>query len=175
MTDVLVTGGTGVLGRHLVPLLRDAGHDVRVLSRQARPRVPDGVAAVQGALADGSGVPRAVAGCGVVVHCVAGKDRTGLLTAFLLHVAGVDTDAIAADYALSEERLRPRHEESLAAAVTDEERERLRRIAQTPAAAIVGVFDELERRYGSVTAYLRAAGCSDDDLAAARARLLDAE
>ena len=112
---------------------------------------------------------------GVVVHCVAGKDRTGLLTAFLLHVAGVDTDAIAADYALSEERLRPRHEESLAAAVTDEERERLRRIAQTPAAAIVGVFDELERRYGSVTAYLRAAGCSDDDLAAARARLLDAE
>ena len=35
----------------------------------------------------------------------------GLLTALLLHVAGVGTDEIAADYALSEERLRPRHEQ----------------------------------------------------------------
>jgi protein-tyrosine phosphatase len=43
---------------------------------------------------------------GVLVHCAGGKDRTGLLAAFLLHVAGVDDDEIAADYALSEERLR---------------------------------------------------------------------
>src|SRR5206468_8651090 len=51
---------------------------------------------------------------GVVIHCAGGKDRTGLLTAFLLHLAGVGTDEIAADYALSEERLRPRHEQWLA-------------------------------------------------------------
>ena len=110
---------------------------------------------------------------GVVVHCAGGKDRTGLLTAFLLHLAGVDTDQIAADYALSEERLRPRHEDWLAKAETDEERERLERMLQTPAASIVGVFEELERRYGSVEGYLRDAGVSNEELALARARLRD--
>jgi protein-tyrosine phosphatase len=108
---------------------------------------------------------------GVVVHCAGGKDRTGLLTAFLLHLAGVDVEQIAADYALSEERLRPRHEEWFAKAETEAELERLRRIAQTPAESIVGVFEELERRYGSVESYLRSGGLGDEDLARARARL----
>ena len=108
---------------------------------------------------------------GVVVHCVGGKDRTGLLTAFLLHLAGVDVEQIAADYALSEERLKPRHEEWFAQAETEAELERLRRIAQTPAASIVGVFEELESRYGSVESYLRSGGLGDEELARARARL----
>lgn len=108
---------------------------------------------------------------GVVVHCVGGKDRTGLLTAFLLDLAGVGVEEIAADYALSEERLRPRHEAWLAAAQTDAERARVRRISQTPAASIVGVFDELERRYGGVRGYLLAGGADEDDLDRARARL----
>ena len=110
---------------------------------------------------------------GVVVHCAGGKDRTGLLAAFLLHLAGVDTEQIAADYALSEDRLRPRHEIWIAEAETAEERERLERVTQTPAASIVGVFQELERRYGSVEGYLKDAGASDEDLALARARLRD--
>jgi protein-tyrosine phosphatase len=110
---------------------------------------------------------------GVVVHCVGGKDRTGLLTAFLLHLAGVGVEEIAADYALSEERLAPRHAEWFATAETEAELERLRRIAHTPAESIVGVFDELERRYGSVEGFLRDAGLSDKDLARARARLRD--
>jgi protein-tyrosine phosphatase len=108
---------------------------------------------------------------GVVVHCVGGKDRTGLVTAFLLHLAGVDNEQIAADYAASEERLRPRHDVWLAEAGTEAERERIRRIAATPAASMVGVLEELDRRYGSVEAFLRAAGLSDEDLALARERL----
>jgi len=108
---------------------------------------------------------------GVVVHCVGGKDRTGLLSAFLLRLAGVDVDQIAADYALSEKRLRLRHEAWFAAAETEAELERLRRIYQTPAASMVGVFEELERRYGGLEEYLRSAGLSDEDLALARARL----
>lgn len=110
---------------------------------------------------------------GVVVHCMGGKDRTGLITAFLLHIAGVPTEELATDYALSEERLRPRHEEWFAAAETEAELERLKRIAQTPAESIVGVFEELERRYGSVEAYLRSGGLDDDDIARLRARLRD--
>ena len=39
-SPILVTGGTGTLGRLVVPRLRDAGHDVRVLSRRARERRP---------------------------------------------------------------------------------------------------------------------------------------
>lgn len=108
---------------------------------------------------------------GVVVHCMGGKDRTGLVTALLLELAGVDNEQIAADYALSEERLQPRHELWFAEAETEAERKRLERIAQTPAASIVGVFQELERRYGSVEGYLRDSGVSEADLARARARL----
>jgi protein-tyrosine phosphatase len=110
---------------------------------------------------------------GVVIHCAGGKDRTGLLVAFLLHVAGVPKAEIAADYALSEERLRPRHEGWFAAAESEEELERLRRIAQTPAESILGVFEELERRHGGVEQYLRSAGVTDEELARARARLRD--
>jgi protein-tyrosine phosphatase len=108
---------------------------------------------------------------GVVVHCMGGKDRTGLVTALLLQLAGVDKEQIAADYATSEERLRPRHDIWLAEAGTEAERERLRRITATPAESMIGVLDELERRYGSVEAYLRAAGLSDEDLELARKRL----
>jgi protein-tyrosine phosphatase len=108
---------------------------------------------------------------GVVVHCVGGKDRTGLLTALLLHLSGVPTDEIAADYALSEQRLRPRHDRWLDAAETEAERRQIERIAQTPPRVIIGVFDELERRYGSIEGYLRTAGVTEPDLTRACSRL----
>lgn len=41
----------------------------------------------------------------VLFHCAAGKDRTGVLAALALDVAGVERDAIVADYALTNERL----------------------------------------------------------------------
>lgn len=121
-----------------------------------------------------AGAVRAVAAAregGVVIHCAGGKDRTGLLAAFLLHLAGVEDDEIAADYALSEERLRPRHEAWFAAAESDEELERLQRIAQTPRASMAGVLAELEARYGGVEEYLRGAGVTDEELRLVRARL----
>lgn len=62
MAAVLVTGGTGTLGRHLVPQLRSAGHDVRVLSRTAGPDV------VTGDLSSGSGLATALDGIDTVVH-----------------------------------------------------------------------------------------------------------
>jgi protein-tyrosine phosphatase len=102
---------------------------------------------------------------------VAGKDRTGLVTALLLHLAGVDDDQIAADYAVSEERLRPYELTLLAEAETDAERERIRRIAASPPEAMVAVLDELRRRYGSVEGYLRAGGLTDEDLSRLRRRL----
>jgi protein-tyrosine phosphatase len=107
----------------------------------------------------------------VVVHCHGGKDRTGLVTAFLLRLAGVPIEEIAADYALSEERLRTRHEQWFAEAADEAELERLHRIAATPAASMVGVLDELERRYGSVAGYLQAGGAGDGIAERVRRRL----
>jgi protein-tyrosine phosphatase len=110
---------------------------------------------------------------GVVVHCHGGKDRTGLVSAFLLRLAGVSIADIATDYALSEERLRTRHEQWFARAADERELERLHRISKTPASSMVDVLEELERRYGSIAGYLRAGGATDDDLDGARARLRD--
>jgi uncharacterized protein YbjT (DUF2867 family) len=70
---ILVTGGTGTLGRLVVPRLRDAGCDVRVLSRRHR-QAGEGVEVVTGDLDTGEGVDAAVAGAGTIVHCAgAGK------------------------------------------------------------------------------------------------------
>jgi uncharacterized protein YbjT (DUF2867 family) len=67
-SPILVTGGTGTLGRHVVPRLRDAGCDVRVLSRHSR-SPGDDVQFMTGDLATCDGIQAAVAGAGTVVHC----------------------------------------------------------------------------------------------------------
>ncbi|MCV2489984.1 NAD(P)H-binding protein [Geodermatophilus sp. YIM 151500] len=78
-TPILVTGGTGTLGRLVVPRLRAAGHDVRVLSRGRHAGHAGGAGAadiehVTGDLATGEGVAPAVAGVGTVLH-LAGTAR----------------------------------------------------------------------------------------------------
>ncbi|TXC97163.1 NAD(P)H-binding protein [Streptomyces sp. ISID311] len=70
MATILVTGGTGTLGRALVDRLLDDGHDVRSLSRRphtgtGRPRLRS--YAVD--LRDGTGLVEAVAGADAIVHC----------------------------------------------------------------------------------------------------------
>src|SRR5215211_3724356 len=65
---VLVTGGTGTLGRLVVPRLRAAGRDVRVLSRHPHDAT-DGVEFVGGDLGDPAGVDAALDDVGTVLHC----------------------------------------------------------------------------------------------------------
>ena len=67
-SPMLVTGGTGTLGRLLVPLLRDAGCDVRVLSRHAH-EATAGIEFVTGDLAKDQGIDAAVKGTEIIVHC----------------------------------------------------------------------------------------------------------
>jgi uncharacterized protein YbjT (DUF2867 family) len=67
-SPILVTGGTGTLGRLVVRRLRDAGCDVRVLSRRSR-EAEDGIQFVSGDLATGEGIEVAVEGAGTIVHC----------------------------------------------------------------------------------------------------------
>ena len=68
----LVTGGTGTLGRLVVPRLQDAGCEVRVLSRRSR-AAGQGIEFVTGDLATGQGVDAAVVGAEVIVHCAGTK------------------------------------------------------------------------------------------------------
>jgi protein-tyrosine phosphatase len=108
---------------------------------------------------------------GVLVHCHGGKDRTGLVVALLLRLAGVSIDEIAADYALSERNLRATTAAWLADAEDEAELARRARISATPAAAMVAVLEELEGRYGSVAGYLRAGGLDDETIERAVGRL----
>jgi len=62
--NVLVTGGTGTLGRHVVILLRQSGHRARILSREPRGHVD----AVQGDLKTGQGLAKAVNGMDSIIH-----------------------------------------------------------------------------------------------------------
>jgi uncharacterized protein YbjT (DUF2867 family) len=64
---ILVTGGTGTLGRHVVAGLRDAGEPVRLLSRRPGPDT------VVGDLRTGAGLAEAVRGVATVVHCATGR------------------------------------------------------------------------------------------------------
>jgi len=65
---VLVTGGTGTLGRPAVQRLLQRGHEVRVLSRRSSPALPHGAAAVYGDLSTGAGIAAAVEGVDAVLH-----------------------------------------------------------------------------------------------------------
>src|SRR5260370_12839382 len=65
---ILVTGGTGNLGRRVVDRLRKAGRKVRVLSRVVH-EPADGIEYAVGDLAKGEGVEAAVAGVSIVIHC----------------------------------------------------------------------------------------------------------
>jgi protein tyrosine/serine phosphatase len=108
----------------------------------------------------------------VVFHCLGGKDRTGVVAAILLRIAGVPVDVIADDYALSEIRLEPRHARWLAAAEDEAERARIERISATPREAMRAVLDALDERYGGAERYLLQGGLAPDALDAVRARLL---
>ncbi|WP_327110274.1 NAD(P)H-binding protein [Nocardia sp. NBC_01730] len=85
-TKILVTGGTGTLGRQVVPLLRNTGADVRVLSRSAREPV-DGVEFVAGDLLHDKGIDAAVAGVDTISHLAGDAKSDEVVTENLMRAA----------------------------------------------------------------------------------------
>ena len=108
---------------------------------------------------------------GVVIHCHSGKDRTGLVVAFLLRLAAVPAEAVAQDYALSAGNLVVPMGAWIDEADDDDERSRRQRMAASPAGAMRRVLEALEDEHGSVAGFLRAAGLDEPTVDAARARL----
>ncbi|MER7503023.1 tyrosine-protein phosphatase [Nonomuraea pusilla] len=107
---------------------------------------------------------------GVLVHCHSGKDRTGLVVALALSVAGVPEDEIAADYALTAACLSL--DGHLAALQGEAARARSRRLfAEVTAATMAATLEHLRGRHGGAEAYLRDAGLSPEDARLLRARL----
>lgn len=112
---------------------------------------------------------------GVVVHCHAGKDRTGVAIALLLSLAGVPDDAIAADYALSAEAVGAAPEPPPLAAEPGGDLPwwaRPRHHRDCPPEAMLAVLAHLRESHGGPGPYLLRGGATPADLAAARARLL---
>ncbi|MET7618615.1 NAD(P)H-binding protein [Streptomyces sp. NPDC005408] len=85
-STILVTGGTGTLGRHVVPLLREAGRDVRILSRHRRESA-DGIEYVAGDLLKGEGIEAAVEGVEIVLHLAGGPKGDDEATRNLVRAA----------------------------------------------------------------------------------------
>ncbi len=108
-------------------------------------------------------------GC-ILFHCYAGKDRTGLIAAMLLAMAGVSREKIASDYGETDIQLAKQYEVWINEA-TPENRETTRNELRCPPERILGVLDYLDTEWGGVEAYLEAAGMGPSDLAIVRNKL----
>lgn len=94
---VLVTGGTGTVGRIVVDQLTAAGKDVRVLSRGRRPNQRADVEHVVGDVQTGAGLDAALDGVDTIVHCVyptenlvAAAKRAGSPHLLYVSIVGID-------------------------------------------------------------------------------------
>jgi protein tyrosine/serine phosphatase len=108
----------------------------------------------------------------LVMHCFAGKDRTGVLTALTLSLLGVADDDIAADYAASE-----RAQAGLTAQVLADQPgtvlpEPPMHFMVCPPAAMMTFLAELRERFGSVPGFAAHAGVTAAHIASLRAHLL---
>ena len=110
-------------------------------------------------------------GGGVAVHCHAGKDRTGIVVALALTVAGVAPAVIAEDYALSDGCLRACYAEQPAGADNVDEPARMPATHTSTPDAILEALHHLDTGYGGVGAYLRRHGVTDRHLTVLRLRL----
>ena len=106
----------------------------------------------------------------VVVHCMAGKDRTGTVCALTLSLLGVSDDDIAADYALTTEAMRPLTEYLLRTA--PEQINGNEHMFDSPAEAMHLFLDDLRALHGSIEAYVKEIGVTDGELASMRSHLL---
>jgi protein-tyrosine phosphatase len=142
----------GLLGSQYQEILRDAGRAIR---------------SVLEILASPDSLP-------AVFHCTAGKDRTGVLSALVLSLLGVDEETVVADYALSGEAM-TRLRAKLLVKYPDV-RERIDGISEVFSAApeqMEQLLDHLRAQYGSVAAYVEGLGTTPAVVDALRAVLLE--
>jgi protein-tyrosine phosphatase len=107
----------------------------------------------------------------VVVHCMAGKDRTGTVCALTLALLGVSDEDIAADYALTTTAMEP-----LTRYLLSRNPEAVRgneHMFDSPPGAMQTFLDDLRALHGSVEGFVREIGLTDREIASMRAHLLE--
>jgi protein-tyrosine phosphatase len=142
----------GLLGTQYLDMVRDAGRSfVSVLEILARPE----------------SLP-------AVFHCTAGKDRTGVLSAILLSLLGVDEPTVVTDYALSGEAMtRLRAKLIVKYPEGRETIENISEVFSAEPAQMEALLDHLRATYGSVDAYVAGLGAGPELVASLRAALLE--
>jgi protein-tyrosine phosphatase len=112
-----------------------------------------------------------------LVHCASGKDRTGVLIALVLSAVGVDSEAVAADYALSGACLGEAYLEEVGRqwlARSGHSWDQYGYLFTTPPERMLATLDHIQRRWGSAEDYLVAHGLVADEIDELRERLLEA-
>jgi protein-tyrosine phosphatase len=106
-----------------------------------------------------------------IVHCAAGKDRTGVIIALALTIAGVERDVIVADYAATNERLDAIIERLARSKMYGSVTSKPVRAHTANAETMQAFLEQLDARYGGLPAWLAGQGFTDDEAAALRDRL----
>lgn len=122
-------------------------------------------------LADADNLP-------IVIHCTAGKDRTGVATALLLMLLGVPDEVITADYSLSNYYYDRFYEVAAIAlkplSVLGFKADDVVPLLTANVRTMQGMIDHIRVQYGSVEAYLTgAAGMTPDELARIKSNLIE--
>ena len=142
----------GLLGTQYQEIVTDAGGSIL---------------AVLGILATPDALP-------AVFHCSAGKDRTGVLSAIVLSLLGVDEETVVVDYALSGAAM-GRLRAKLIVKYPDSREiiENIDEVFSAEPAQMEALLDHLRDEYGSVDAYLRRLGAGDELIGSLRGALLE--
>jgi protein-tyrosine phosphatase len=162
-------GGVARLNLSMLPL----DEEMMALLRNCTTRGQEYILFVENYQAPIAGIMRAIAAAsqgGVLCHCQAGKDRTGIITALLLGLAGVPDEIIVADYAVSQSLLAPRWEQEVREALAAGTEPPFRPLTEPE--TMQTLLDHLRARYGGPEGYLEAIGITAAERAALVERLL---
>lgn len=112
-----------------------------------------------------------------LVHCAAGKDRTGLVVALALSAAGVDREDVVADYVLSEQHLAGEWLDAILGRIradgADLPAHVLATLGSSPAELLRHTLAAMDERHGGPVGYLRDHGMTDAELDALRSALVE--
>jgi protein-tyrosine phosphatase len=115
----------------------------------------NGVARAMTAIADAPSAP-------ILVHCHAGKDRTGVIVALVLRLAGVSVDDIADDYAISGVQLADMlARDRITAVERGMDPVRVERLFTVPREAMLYTMECVEKEHGGPVSLLRNIGLDD--------------
>jgi protein-tyrosine phosphatase len=109
----------------------------------------------------------------VLFHCTAGKDRTGIVAALLLDLAGVRRDDIARDYALTEAYIEPLMQELRDSRPAMMPLEMYDKLLEAKPEFMYETLAYLDSAYGGSAGYLRSLGWRDEDISRLRGIILD--